>query len=115
MSRTQFAWQLRLWKFTARDPYCKKKKEDGRRTKEWLSSVPAATLLCTPSAKDTAKHPAHGPEVPKFKPVFKRGAEELHGGLCLRLSRISRDSCRVLKVRTLIYHGFKRVSGGVLC
>lgn len=87
----------------------------GTGCKTEVSSVPAATLLCTPSAKNKDKYPAHGPKVPKFKPVFKRGAEQLHGGFCLRLSRISRDSCRVLKVRTLIYHGFKRVSGGVLC
>lgn len=87
----------------------------GTGCKTEASSVPAATLLCTRRAKNKDKYPAHGPKVPKFKPVFKRGAEELHRGLCLRLSRISRDSCRVLKVRTLIYHGFKRVSGGVLC
>lgn len=87
----------------------------GTGCKSEVSSVPAATLLCTPSAKNKHKYPARGTKVPKFKPVFKRGAEELHGGLCLRLSRISRDSCRVLKVRTLICHGFKRVSGGVLC
>lgn len=87
----------------------------GTGCKTEVSSVPAATVLCTPSAKNKDKYPAHGPKVPKFKAVFKRGAEQLHGGLCLRLSRISRDSCRVLKVRTLINHGFKRVSGGVLC
>lgn len=87
----------------------------GTGCKTEVSSVPAATLLCTPHAKNKDKYPSHGPKVPKFKPVFKRGTEELHRGLCLRLSRISRDSCGVLKVRTLIYHGFKRVSGGVLC
>lgn len=87
----------------------------GQKMQNWAQQCASSYSALHPHAKDTAKHPAPGPEVPKVKPVFKRGAEELHWGLCLRLSRISRDSCRVLKVRTLIYHGFKRVSGGVLC
>lgn len=37
-----------------------------------VSSVPAATLFCTPSAKNKHKYPAHGPKVPKFKAVFKK-------------------------------------------
>lgn len=59
----------------------------------------------TPIAKSS------GPMTSKFKSVYK----EVSRGACLRLSRINRDSCRVLKVRKLIYHGFKRVSCGVLC
>lgn len=49
-------------------------------------------------------------EVSKFKSMYKMGTEELHRAFCLRLSRINRDSCKILKVRTLIYYGFRRVS-----
>lgn len=49
-------------------------------------------------------------EVSKFKSMYKMGTEELHRAFCLRLSRINRDSCKILKVGTLIYYGFRRVS-----
>lgn len=47
----------------------------GTGCKTEVSSVPAATLLCTPSAKNKDKYPAHGPKVPKFKAKCLKGEQ----------------------------------------
>lgn len=144
MERTQFAWPLRLWKITPWNPYWQKEMAGQPVAKAWAGDGTISKRIHKGPGSHLHRHRVQNwyrpcasscsglrtmPPSPRTKAYLqpmaqwsqsssqciKRGVKELQGAFCLRLSRINGDSCRVLKVRTLIYHGFKRVSCGVLC